>query len=372
MKDEGGRMKDEAGRPNADSLATRHSPLATNASTLSPLHSPLFSVRTPTAVVTDLGTEFGVAVDKSGDTTSHVYCGSVRVQMIGRCNEETVLNENESAIVQNDADSLRLIVGDGTAVPLEFVRRIPAKPAFIDLLDVVAGGNGWSRRREKGIDASTGEVDFKFAEKRRHGDGRYVDVVWSKLIDGVFIPDGGAGPVQLDSAGHSFGGFPVTSNLTYGSLFARAAEIAPDKTEDEMKHWVYRIGRCREFMPQDRGLLTFCPNVGITFDLEALRAHNPGFRPSRLLATIGMGDVRPYYPEAGNLADFWVFVDGRLTWKQLKLSPNDGAISVETEIGPDDRFLTLVSTNAEGSRSCDWVVVGDPVLQMSSTGTHDK
>ncbi|NLF08526.1 MAG: hypothetical protein GX594_11180, partial [Pirellulaceae bacterium] len=78
------------------------------------------------------------------------------------------------------------------------------------------------------------------------------------------------------------------------------------------------------------------------------------------------------YPEAGNLADFWVFVDGRLTWKQLKLSPNDGAISVETEIGPDDRFLTLVSTNAEGSRSCDWVVVGDPVLQMSSTGTHDK
>ena len=40
-----------------------------------------FSVRTPTAVVTDLGTEFGVEVNKEGDTTSHVFRGSVRLQV---------------------------------------------------------------------------------------------------------------------------------------------------------------------------------------------------------------------------------------------------------------------------------------------------
>ena len=40
-----------------------------NHRSLSPAPCPLFSVRTPTAIVTDLGTEFGVEVDESGVTT---------------------------------------------------------------------------------------------------------------------------------------------------------------------------------------------------------------------------------------------------------------------------------------------------------------
>ena len=39
--------------------------------------SPLFTVRTPTARVADLGTEFGVEVDPSGVSTAHVYEGKV-------------------------------------------------------------------------------------------------------------------------------------------------------------------------------------------------------------------------------------------------------------------------------------------------------
>ena len=41
---------------------------------------PLFTVRTPTATVTDLGTEFGVEVSKDGYTMSHVFRGSVKLQ----------------------------------------------------------------------------------------------------------------------------------------------------------------------------------------------------------------------------------------------------------------------------------------------------
>ena len=52
-------------------------------SPLAPRPSPLFSVRTPTAVVTDLGTEFGVEVGKAGITMSHVFRGVVRVQLVG-------------------------------------------------------------------------------------------------------------------------------------------------------------------------------------------------------------------------------------------------------------------------------------------------
>ena len=51
-------------------------------SPLSTLHSPLFAVRTPTATVTDLGTEFGVEVANRGPRP-HVFRGSVRVQAAG-------------------------------------------------------------------------------------------------------------------------------------------------------------------------------------------------------------------------------------------------------------------------------------------------
>jgi hypothetical protein len=160
--------------------------------------------------------------------------------------------------------------------------------------------------------------------------------------------------------------------LTYGSLWSRAAELDDSQTPDQRKHWIYLIGRCRELTPGNRGLLSFCPNVGITFDLEAVRSRNVGLRPARFRAVLGMGDVRPYYPSAGNLADFWVFIDGKLKLRRAKLSPQDGAVKIEVEIGHDDRFLTLVSTNAEGSRSCDWVVLGDPTLQMLSVNSENR
>ena len=45
--------------------------------------SKLFVVKTPTATVTDLGTEFGVEVSKSGTTETHVFVGKIRVAGCG-------------------------------------------------------------------------------------------------------------------------------------------------------------------------------------------------------------------------------------------------------------------------------------------------
>ena len=57
----------------SEAKSRNHYPLATS-------HYPLFSVRTPTAIVTDLGTEFGVEVDRSGATRSHVFRGKVELR----------------------------------------------------------------------------------------------------------------------------------------------------------------------------------------------------------------------------------------------------------------------------------------------------
>ncbi|MBU4400226.1 MAG: FecR family protein [Planctomycetes bacterium] len=105
-----------------------------------------FVVRTPTALVTDLGTEFGVEVSEGGTTTSHVFRGSVKVLVLDgtagspSSGREVILGENESARVQHGRVALlaRPAVGEatentagqaGSATPA-FVRQMPRRVAI--------------------------------------------------------------------------------------------------------------------------------------------------------------------------------------------------------------------------------------------------
>ncbi len=88
--------------------------------------SSLFSIRTPTAVVTDLGTEFGVEVDEAGVTESHVFQGKVEVRLTGGGGEARAiqLGANESARVEPGTDRI-VVVHREAAAPSAFVRRMP-------------------------------------------------------------------------------------------------------------------------------------------------------------------------------------------------------------------------------------------------------
>lgn len=64
---------------------------------------PCFAIKTPTATVTDLGTEFGVEVDETGRTSATVFQGVVELQTrdaSGPHTEAIRLGENESARVE--------------------------------------------------------------------------------------------------------------------------------------------------------------------------------------------------------------------------------------------------------------------------------
>jgi hypothetical protein len=65
------------------SLATSHQPLATDSNPQSLIPNPLFAVRTPTAIITDLGTEFGVEVNRDGKSVTHVFAGNVKMVRTG-------------------------------------------------------------------------------------------------------------------------------------------------------------------------------------------------------------------------------------------------------------------------------------------------
>lgn len=87
-----------------------------------------FAIRTPTAVVTDLGTEFGVEVGKDGHTTSHVFQGVVEMQPIGAQGQAVRLTVNESACVasvcKGEVATVRRMAADPAAFvgPRQFVK----------------------------------------------------------------------------------------------------------------------------------------------------------------------------------------------------------------------------------------------------------
>jgi hypothetical protein len=512
-------------------------------------HHPLFTIRTPTAVVTDLGTEFGVEVHKDGYTASLVFRGSVKVQLSGtnaaQAEKTIVLRENESFCTEKgDAASGPGVVMRRDGVnPQAFVRRISTPAKILDLLDVVAGGNGFGRHRERGIDPGTGRENAMFLAEGHDSDREYRPVTLQELIDGVFIPDGGSTPMALDSAGHTFDGFPRTSGKSYGLIWARAADVNAAANGSQL--WVYGLGRGEQFMPQHRGLLCMHANAGITFNLETMRKLYSSGRPARFRALAGVAmatpdatshtanfnsDIEgwngegdgPYWGSTGGqdgggyagakrddacpyltppvnsilygdlasnfgnpvlsfsyylknlggspsdggrlymfadcdgdglwdtiwqwepgemsvphewrqytwtvdtaanalpagwtrasgsggwvdswkhvkywnfwsgrgsgqidngidtvvvsgvadgsaasgreqLADVWVFVDGQLKLKRERLCPKDGVIQIDVELSRNDRFLTLVSTDGGNGNWRDWVVFGDPVLDL--------
>ena len=87
---------------------------------------PLFAVRTPTAVVTDLGTEFGVEVDNKGATRTQVLAGIVRlrtVAVVDGASAERVLSAGETGVVTSGVAEIT-VADAGRSMP--FVRVMPS------------------------------------------------------------------------------------------------------------------------------------------------------------------------------------------------------------------------------------------------------
>ena len=72
----------EAGSGESGSRGVGESGNRENRSGDSTFSAPLFAIRTPSAVVTDLGTEFGVIVGEDGDTATHVIEGRVELKVL--------------------------------------------------------------------------------------------------------------------------------------------------------------------------------------------------------------------------------------------------------------------------------------------------
>jgi hypothetical protein len=325
-----------------------------------------FAVRTPTAVVTDLGTEFGVEVSKMGETTSHVFRGKVEVHAISSDRKPQgdgkVLHESQSIRVQNRGGD-RILVVDASIESPAFVRNL-SRPRIktLDLVDVVSGGSGFSGMRNGAIDSTNGEVPvapFPLKEKPYEGNPGYHRVKSLPFVDGVFIPGAGKVAVQLDSAGHTYDAFENSTNES--ASYVWAGGLVPTTRPP---HFPTKLGDI-DYLTPGHGLLYMHANKGITFDLQAIRNANPGCIIRRFLAVAA--NPCPIDSRDDGFADIWVFVDGRMRFRRGQVNARSDVFPIVIPIARKDRFLTLVSTDAgDGSVSHDWVTFGNPRLELTT------
>jgi len=305
-----------------------------------------------------------VAGNKSDQSVTLVAGQSVCVGRVRETNREPAAGESTGG-AGLAGGALRFT---NPMVPPQFARRIVERPKVVDLLDVVAGGSGMGKLRGSGIDTASGRrVEF-IADKRCVDDGQYHFVSWNRLIDGVFIPDGWLGAVQVDSAENAFDGFPTTKGRSWGPIWARAAEDEPVGSEDDPNNWMQMMGRVERFAPQRRGLLCMHANAGITFDLAEIRRLHRATRPLRFQATAGLIDSSRMEKLDDGLADLWIIVDGRLKMKRVGLGRQDAPVIIDVDLADDGGFLTLAVTDGGDGITADWFVFGDPVLKMKPDG----
>jgi regulation of enolase protein 1 (concanavalin A-like superfamily) len=86
-----------------------------------------FVVRTPTALVTDLGTEFGVEVDKTGAVQTQVFSGVVRVAVLHKDGTPGLWRNLSQGEAVRVPVAIQPIIKDTAAVQDRFVRQMPRR-----------------------------------------------------------------------------------------------------------------------------------------------------------------------------------------------------------------------------------------------------
>jgi hypothetical protein len=319
-----------------------------------------FLVETPTARCVDMGTEFGVQAEINGSAELHVIKGQVQLfaGTHSKAKSSRMLTENQA---------IRYDVNSGQTKPISprtdtFVRAINSKTKTIwrgqmqiNVANIVAGGDGFHEVNALvGLDPLTGKYTNSVKKKDRRGNGTYARVAESDFIDGVFVPDGRTGAVQITSSGLTFD-CPETTGVFTHEIAAFAADSG------EAYSSIPKLIVQEQTYASEPAVLLHS-NVGITFDLQAIRESVLHLSPERFAARGALTqDVDMYsMPDI----DFWILVDGQVRYERRALTLEDGFISVEVKLNPHDRFLTLIATDGRRPKDNREFAYGNDFLYL--------
>jgi len=289
-----------------------------------------FAVETATSRVVDLGTEFGVATSPDGSDQIQVFKGKVRAQPQAAGSVAPLLLKEGQAAVSTGHE---IKLDPAGAQPQKFVRDLGAAPAGLDLVDLIAGGDGTTHRRGIAIDYRKHAVGVFAAGEAVTGDHQYHRVSGSLVVDGCFIPDGSKGPVEVNSLGQTHL-FPSSANCVYdqiwtGGQIPGSAKYGPIQTV---------LGGI-DYSLADHSILFMSSNGGMTIDLSAIRRLHPAYLLKRLQCIVGNNYA------GTNLEDVYVLLGDKVVFEQRKFQSNHAPFTVDVPLDPGDRFLTFAVTD---------------------------
>lgn len=321
-----------------------------------------FRVNTPSCGVIDLGTEFGMDVNDRGDTSVHLFKGKASlVTSIHQLPQQSQILYQQQAKSVSSSGNIRSI----TFQSREFVRDFDSdhnvlwNGESLNLASVVSGGNGFGKvYLNMGIDQKTGQPVSGNIEERANSEVKgYVPVTQMPFVDGVFVPDGENGPVQLTSAGQTFDGFGDTD----GAYFMAIGSYSAVNMYTAGAGFQYATIQLKGYSEETSDNLCLHANSGITFDLQKIREAMPFINMTQFSSVYGVPKARD--DQDGVASDFYVFVDGIPRMIKKGVSNQDEPGHVTIPLAKTDRFLTLVCTQGDQNFG-DWSLFVNPTLEL--------
>ena len=330
-----------------------------------------FTVETANARIVDLGTEFGVQAESGGHTELHVFRG--KTTLIAGSSAA-----GRSAQLITEGSARRIGGGAGAVVETIaphrelFASRFDSGSKLIwrgqmalDLADIVSGGNGLGTGLPNtGLSVFTGnpvytDDNLEFVQ----GPDGYRPVSCTPLIDGVFIPKT---PNQAVSSGeHLFEECPATEGFTWGGVITTGIGFKSG-IPGIVNHYYVLDG-----MTYGRGkrpCVNMHSNIGITFDLDAIRGQVQDLKISKFTAICGLSrtfyDYVKFNPHTLPKAEFFVVVDGTLCFASGAITPDSGGLPIDVTLESTARFLTLIVTQGSDDPAFDWGLFAEPKLHL--------
>lgn len=342
-----------------------------------------FAVTTSNARIVDRGTEFGILAHINGDTELHVFQG------------RTVLTSTSSKTGQEphfveSGDAMRVDSYDASITPITlnkkpFVfgldsasKRVWRGERRLDMTDIACGGDGLGTGdRKMALDIRTGKLTPRILAVG--GTHELLPLPESPFLDAVFTPNPSLGPVRVSTGGHLFNDCPPCFSDAAYNLIAGVShelEMGPDAADEQ----VLRPTNA----PASTPMLLMHANLGLTFDLQAIRAAFPGNAILAFKARCGYLKKIPAFhtqdtvrqwlaahhgdPDYVPRSDFFVLLDGEKRFETLDVTYKDEWVTIDIPLSSSDRFLTLITSDgSDDDPTYNWTMFIEPVLELAAS-----
>ncbi|MCA9246764.1 MAG: NPCBM/NEW2 domain-containing protein, partial [Planctomycetales bacterium] len=313
----------------------------------------------------EIGEIFNGALSQTGSTLPIGVAGQTQPT-----SELTLLND-DGITFDFTIDSYEVLEGDvPNLIDVVTVTRSgdPSLPASVDVMlgavgttldlaDIVGGGNGTGTgafqnainpRDGSFSNSGTNPLNAHVAGPNQYNTPEAAANP-SGYVDGVFTPWGGGASVQLDSTGNAFDTFDDAAHSPYGNIVNGPQGGHPALLQGE------------NYAGAGHSMIMGIGSTGVTFDLNAIEADNPGLEVSSFSSRAGLNDQAG--TENGDVT-FYVFVDGQLEFRQ-SVTGRNAFTDINLPIPSGGRFLTLVITDQGDNAGFDRAFWGDPTIGLS-------